>query len=178
MFALIEQTEPQGNLHITKGFHFLVLIIMQWLTRDFYLCEAGTWCCEDAPFVHSIAWSLLIQEKALTPPCVLVYSYASWPLAGIFWTADVCLTAGLCSVELRQSLGRPLFLICNPPHMHFASVSFLITETGSNLRQEGFILDCGFKGYGLSWQRRPGSVETHGSRHRGNSLPTLPQTRK
>lgn len=112
------------------------------------------------------------------PPCVLVYSYASWPLAGIFWTADVCLTAGLCGVELRQSLGRPLFLICNPPHMHFASVSFLITETGSNLRQEGFILDCGFKGYGLSWQRRPGSVETHGSRHRGNSLPTLPQTRK
>lgn len=59
MFALIEQTEPQGNLHITKGFHFLVLIITQWLTRDLYLCEAGS--------EMTIAWSLLIQEKALTP---------------------------------------------------------------------------------------------------------------
>lgn len=67
------------------------------------------------------------------------------------------------------------FCICNVNTFYiffFVSVSFFITLTicltRNNLREEGFILACGFRGYNLSWQERHSSVETCGSRHSEN----------
>lgn len=51
MAALTEQTELQGNLHIAKGFHFFGVNYYVMLTRESYLCEAGTWWWKDTPLL-------------------------------------------------------------------------------------------------------------------------------
>lgn len=105
----------------------------------------------------------MIQEKLLIP-YVLVYSRASWPLAGIFWTAAVCLVAGSWPwVETLPRLVLALWLSSATCHMCFW-YQFSHRWNQKQLKAGGVYLGCGFRSCSLLWRGRPGSVEMRGSR--------------
>lgn len=85
---------------------------------------------------------------------------------------------GSCFVWwLVLGLGLRLFRGCHLQHVTCAlGISFLITGTGSSLRQVGFNWACGFRSCSLSWL---GSLAAWRRMAVGvNSMLTFPQTRK